>query len=193
MPPSHTHPQLVLLTHGHTGYGNHISCVRPLLQGTLVPPQHAPLLLCPSKGPFSLSVTWFPSLCFHEPALPWTLGDSHFSCSNPEEQTPPVTALFPHLMLPEQLLTHGRNRLFQRIPLGTVVAMAGTASHVCTSMGCTPSPGRASLSHKLTHSLHYGKTIRATLLLSLQPSLFMRGLIKRFCGQLVPMGQFRRK
>lgn len=145
------------------------------------------------KGPFSLSVTWFPSLCFHEPALPWTLGDSHFSCSNPEEQTPPVTALFPHLMLPEQLLTHGRNRLFQRIPLGTVVAMAGTASHVCTSMGCTPSPGRASLSHKLTHSLHYGKTIRATLLLSLQPSLFMRGLIKRFCGQLVPMGQFRRK
>lgn len=36
-------------------------------------------------------------------------------------------------------------------------------------------------------------TMRAPLLLSLQPSLFMRGLIKRFCGQLFPVGQFRRK
>lgn len=40
------------------------------------------------------------------------------------------------------------------------------------------------------HLLYYVKTIRETLLLSLQPLLFMRGLIKRFCGQLFPVDQF---
>lgn len=46
---------------------------------------------------------------------------------------------------------------------------------------------------RAVHLLYDGKTIMVSLLPSLQPSLFTRGLIKRFCGQLFPVGQFSRK